>query len=181
MAGMCDSRFTPSSPSAMLKTMSGLAARRRSGKSGAASRRTTSPYVASALAIASIVGAESHSAYRSSAEDATSAAAASADASVIRDAPSRPVLGGSSSDRAASLSSVASVALSSGFWLYAKPMRVIRSLLIVRGAESPLLCAEPCVHHLHSLLVDIAQNPSRARAVPCTSRAQNTDSDFFAQ
>ena len=55
IAGTCDSRFTPWSPSAMLKTRSGFAARSRSGNSGDASRRMTSPYAASALAMASIV------------------------------------------------------------------------------------------------------------------------------
>jgi hypothetical protein len=40
-------------------------------------------------------------------------------------------------------------------------MRVIRSRLIVRGAHSPLSCAEPFVHHVHSLLVDAALTVSR--------------------
>jgi hypothetical protein len=40
-------------------------------------------------------------------------------------------------------------------------MRVIRSRLIDRGAESPLSGAEPCVHHVHSLLVDAALHQSR--------------------
>jgi hypothetical protein len=59
-------------------------------------------------------------------------------------------------------------------------MRVIRSRLIVRGAKSPLSCAEPCVHHVHSLLVDAALTVS-GKSGAMYEWAQNTNCDFFAQ
>src|SRR5437868_5170351 len=90
----------------MLKTMSGRSTRSRSGKFWSASRRMTVPYEESAEATASIVAAESHSAYTSSIE----------------------LLGGSSSARA-SLIAPTSPTGESGFWLYANPMRVIQSRL----------------------------------------------------
>jgi hypothetical protein len=40
-------------------------------------------------------------------------------------------------------------------------MRVIRSRVIVRGAKSPLSCAESCVHQVRSSLVVAAQHASR--------------------
>src|SRR5215475_263736 len=91
----------------MLKTMSGRSSRRRSGKSGVASRRITVPYAESAEATASIVVAESHSANASS------------------------ILGGLSSERGSDTAPIKLSALS-GFWLYANPMRVIQSLCVVR-------------------------------------------------
>src|SRR3954468_23176619 len=112
IAGTWASRFTPVRPSAMLKTMSGREARSRAGKSSSASRRMTLPQAESALATASRVSTESHSAKRSESD---------------------AVLGG--------LSVWDRLSATSGFWLYANPIRVIARVDQPRRfAVAPSIC-----------------------------------------
>jgi hypothetical protein len=87
-----------------------------------------------------MVSAESHSAYSSS------GAATRAEAGAERVA-TPPLLGGSSSARA---SSAAGAAIGSGFWLYAKPIRVIPSLVMGPAAESGVARSAVALLYTHA-------------------------------